>query len=178
MAANGEGLPTVTKRFDAGLVLILKELHDKLDAADACDCPVGLSNDEILVRLVALNKERAKEEARGFVRWLLPKYQVPRFGTPREMAELELVGGGGATREASTTKIPKPAFPTNDQAQTVVVVLALANAVGPLDAVKVAAGFKQGQRVAPKSRPYLPRSRVGSVSSVDGGQTFALRRAA
>ena len=67
--------------FDNGLVLILKELHDKLDAAvaDAYSWPVGLPDEDILVRLVALNGERAGEEARGLVRWLRPEYQFPRL---------------------------------------------------------------------------------------------------
>lgn len=38
---------------------------------------VALSDAEILERLVALNKERAAEEARGLIRWLRPEYQAP-----------------------------------------------------------------------------------------------------
>jgi hypothetical protein len=70
---------------ERGLVLILKELHDKLDAlvARAYGWPEQLSDDDILARLVALNAERAEEEKRGLVRWLRPSYQIPRFGTPR-----------------------------------------------------------------------------------------------
>jgi len=161
-------------------VLILKELHDKLDAAvaTAYGWPVSLTDDDILARLVALNKERAGEEARGHVQWLRPEYQVPRFGSPEEKAELDLVGGG-VTVETAAAKAAKPAFPTNDQAQTAAVVLALANAAGPLDAATVAAGFRQGRRIAPKVEAVLAAlARVGFVSSVDGGRTFALRRAA
>ena len=53
--------------FDEGLVLILKELHDRLDeaVADAYGWPTDLSDEEILVRLVALNREQAREEAEG-----------------------------------------------------------------------------------------------------------------
>ena len=49
---------------DKGLVLILKELHDKLDALvfEAFGWPADLSDEQILERLVALNKERAAEE--------------------------------------------------------------------------------------------------------------------
>lgn len=36
-----------------------------------------MSDAEILERLVALNRERAAEEARGLVRWLRPEYQAP-----------------------------------------------------------------------------------------------------
>ena len=61
---------------------ILKQLHDELDAAvaKAYGWPANLSADEILSRLVALNAERAAEEARGLVRWLRPEYQRTRAG--------------------------------------------------------------------------------------------------
>ncbi|MCA6229732.1 MAG: class I SAM-dependent DNA methyltransferase, partial [Phenylobacterium sp.] len=64
-----------------GRVLILKELHDQIDAAtaQAYGWPVDLTDEEILERLVALNAERAREEAAGHVRWLRPDYQIPRF---------------------------------------------------------------------------------------------------
>ena len=49
--------------------------------------PANVTDDEILARLAALNKQRGAEEARGLVRWLRPEYQVPRFGTAKEKAE-------------------------------------------------------------------------------------------
>ena len=65
--------------YDQGLVGILRDLHDQIDAAvaDAYGWPADLSDDEILHRLVDLNKQRAAEEARGHVRWLRPEYQNP-----------------------------------------------------------------------------------------------------
>jgi len=65
--------------YDQGLIGILRDLHDRIDAAvaDAYGWPVDLSDEEILLRLVALNKERAEEEARGHIRWLRPEYQNP-----------------------------------------------------------------------------------------------------
>jgi hypothetical protein len=64
---------------DAGLVSVLRQLHDDLDAAvfAAYGWPPTLTGAEILERLVALNAERAKEEASGLVRWLRPDYQNP-----------------------------------------------------------------------------------------------------
>jgi hypothetical protein len=63
---------------DRGLVSTLKSLHDDLDAAvsAAYGWPVNLSDAEILERLVALNAERAAEEARGVIHWLRPEYQA------------------------------------------------------------------------------------------------------
>lgn len=64
---------------DEGLVSVLRQLHDDLDVAvfDAYGWPQSLTDGEILERLVALNAERAKEEASGFIRWLRPEYQNP-----------------------------------------------------------------------------------------------------
>jgi hypothetical protein len=65
--------------YDQGLIGILRDLHDRIDAAvaDAYGWPVELSDEDILLRLVTLNKERAEEEARGHIRWLRPEYQNP-----------------------------------------------------------------------------------------------------
>ncbi|MGH6801232.1 MAG: class I SAM-dependent DNA methyltransferase, partial [Methylocella sp.] len=72
-----------------GLVLILRELHDKIDAlvAKAYGWPQDLSDDEILEKLVTLNAERAEEEKRGLVRWLRPEYQRARAGVAPEPAK-------------------------------------------------------------------------------------------
>jgi hypothetical protein len=168
---------TVDERqiFDDGLILILKELHDRLDAAvaDAYGWPLDLDDEEILRRLVALNRERAAEEARGVVRWLRPDYQVPRFGSPREKArqlEADLV--------APDAKAAKPSFPADDMAQTAAVMAALANSARPLDAAAMAATFRQGKRVEAKVRAVLTAlARMGFVATPDGGRTFLLRKA-
>ncbi|MCP5390313.1 MAG: class I SAM-dependent DNA methyltransferase [Sphingomonadaceae bacterium] len=64
---------------DRGLVTLIRQHHDAIDAlvAEAYGWPADLSDEEILTRLVALNKERAAEEARGLIRWLRPEYQNP-----------------------------------------------------------------------------------------------------
>jgi hypothetical protein len=61
-----------------GLVSVLKQLHDDLDAAvlDAYSWPRDLAPDALLERLVALNAERAREEQDGRVRWLRPDLQT------------------------------------------------------------------------------------------------------
>jgi len=62
-----------------GLVALLREIHDGLDAAvaQAYGWPANLPESDILARLVALNKIRAAEESRGVVRWLRPEFQNP-----------------------------------------------------------------------------------------------------
>ncbi|RNI24030.1 class I SAM-dependent DNA methyltransferase [Rufibacter latericius] len=79
------------KTHEQGLVSILLQLHQELDAAvaSAYGWPANLPNEEILVRLVTLNKERAAEEARGFTRWLRPEYQNPQ-GTQQADTGIEV----------------------------------------------------------------------------------------
>ena len=89
---------------DRGLVGVLRALHDDLDAAvaDAYGWPADLPDEALLTRLVALNAERAAEEARGQVRYLRPEFQDPA-GTARKAAE--------AKRQASLVHEPAPAPP-------------------------------------------------------------------
>jgi hypothetical protein len=65
--------------LERGLVSVMRHLHEQIDAAvfDAYGWPRDLSDEEILARLVELNKERRAEEAKGLVRWLRPEYQAP-----------------------------------------------------------------------------------------------------
>lgn len=89
--------------YEAGQIAILKELHDEIDRevfaaygwADLGARLVGkpggttpsphksedqeAAEEELLVRLVALNQQRAAEEKHGTVRWLRPDFQNPRL---------------------------------------------------------------------------------------------------
>jgi hypothetical protein len=54
-----------------------------VESVESVDKPVcGISDAEILTRLVALNRERAEEEAQGLIRWLRPEYQAPGQAVP------------------------------------------------------------------------------------------------
>lgn len=77
---SGEALTAKDKVIhEQGLVSVLKQIHDDLDAAvfDAYGWPHDLTDEQILERLVALNAERAEEERRGLIRWLRPEFQNP-----------------------------------------------------------------------------------------------------
>lgn len=67
---------------EQGLVSVLKQIHDDLDAAvlDAYGWPAKLSDQEILGRLVQLNAQRVEEERTGTIRWLRAGYQKPAEG--------------------------------------------------------------------------------------------------
>lgn len=94
--------------YDQGLIGILRDLHDQIDreTAAAYGWPADLSDDEILHRLVDLNRERAAEEARGLVRWLRPDYQNPQgraVAAKGEQGALDI----GPTETTAKTPWPK-----------------------------------------------------------------------
>ncbi len=168
---------------DKGLILILKELHEKLDALvfEAYGWPRTLTDEQILERLVALNRERASEERRGHVRWLRPNYQIPRFGKKVDKQAAKEEGAQVAADlglpEPSTGK--KVSFPANSVGQTAAVFAALAAATEPLDAATIASGFRKGKNVEKQIGAVLMSlARLGHVASTNAGSKFAIRRAA
>jgi hypothetical protein len=89
---SGEALTAKEKKIhEQGLVSVLKQIHEDLDAAvfDAYGWPHALSDEEILERLVALNAERAEEERRGLIRWLRPEFQNPSGAVVPSQREIE-----------------------------------------------------------------------------------------
>ncbi len=77
---SGEALTGKEQALDdTALVSLLLDLHRRLDdaVAAAYGWPADLPEAAILERLVALNRARAEEEARGTIRWLRPEYQAP-----------------------------------------------------------------------------------------------------
>jgi hypothetical protein len=164
--------------FDDGLLLVLRDLHDRLDAtvADAYGWPPTLSDAEIVARLVALNHQRAAEEAKGTVQWLRPQYQIPRFGSAADRPKLDLVGGGAVPEKAAGAK---PLFPADDLAQTAAVIATLAASPTALDPTGLARTFKQGRKCEAKVVSVLSALvRMGYVVTTDAGQSYLLRRAA
>ncbi|MFN4325792.1 MAG: class I SAM-dependent DNA methyltransferase [Azonexus sp.] len=113
---SGEPLTAKDKAIhEMGLVAVLRQLHDELDAAvlDAygwSDLSPG-DTDTLLERLVALNAERAAEEAAGHVRWLRPAFQNPASAAnpenPKKTATSDLPDVSPAAKPAA--KHPWPA---------------------------------------------------------------------
>lgn len=103
---------------EKSLTSILKEIHDELNSAvfDAYGWPHDISDEEILERLVALNHERADEEAHGLIRYLRPDFQAPAASTvPTKTVEnlaskvRKRKGPAKPGVEASPNKAPWPA---------------------------------------------------------------------
>jgi hypothetical protein len=163
-----------------GLVLIVNELHDKIDAlvAQAYGWPADLSDEDILARLVALNAQRAAEEKRGLVRWLRPDYQRARAGVADAQAAAESGAQIAAPLVLEAGKTQKPSFPSSEVERTAAVFAALAMATKPLDAASIARMYRQGARAEPAVlRVLAALARLGHIHSADG-KSFALRRAA
>lgn len=65
---------------EAGCIGVLDHLHRRLDqaVANAYGWPQGLSDEEVVDRLIVLNQRRAVQEMSGDVRFLRPDYQADR----------------------------------------------------------------------------------------------------
>jgi len=133
---------------DRGLVTLIRQHHDAIDAlvADAYGWPVDLSDEDILTRLVALNKERAVEEARGLIRYLRPEFQDPGYQSPVN----ETMDFGEAAVALPDNIIP---WPKTLPEQVTAVQSILTASLAPLAAQDIARNFK-GKRAA-TVRPVL-----------------------
>ncbi|MCY2989489.1 MAG: class I SAM-dependent DNA methyltransferase, partial [Planctomycetota bacterium] len=106
----GEPLTTTERQIhEQGLVSVLRQIHDDLDAAvfDAYGWPHGLSDEQILECLVALNHVRADEEQRGLIRWLRPDFQKPQ-GPVATQQELEIEDEEPVAPATAAAKEPWP----------------------------------------------------------------------
>ena len=174
---NGcEVLPLSAKERDvheAGLVSVLKEIHDDIDCAtfeaygwsDLIPALVGKpgatapsphktpeqeeAEEELLARLVALNRERAEEERRGIVHWLRPDYQIPKLGHKVKAPEAaEQVEANLVLPEAAKGK---PAWPREELDRIRTLRDILSRATAPASAEMLSAAFK-GRDSAPRRK--------------------------
>lgn len=135
-----------------GLVAVLKELHDELDAAvlQAYGLAPDQSTDALLTHLVALNAQRAAEEKTGRIRWLRPAFQnpqspaagkslsnqeLPAHVPPGLQADLALNSPQSAPKAAAGTQQPWPAT-LPDQVRALAQLLAGATTPQTLPAIE------------------------------------------
>lgn len=154
--------------YDAGQIAILKELHDEIDRetfaaygwSDLGDRLVGrpggttpsphksvdqeAAEEELLVRLLALNRERAAEEKAGKVHWLRPDFQRPRLAA-RVKGETQIEADLGEVARTQDVKWPADGL---DQIRSVRDLLA--RAAAPITVPALAASF--AGRNTPKRR--------------------------
>ncbi len=140
---TGEALTPADKIIhEQGLVSVLKQLHEDLDRAvfDAYGWPLSLTDEELLVRLVALNHERAAEERRGEVKWLRPAYQNPKGTTAEAISDQITVIG-----DIATTAV-KPNFPPTLPEQVAAIQGHLASLEAPATVEAIASAFKGAKK--------------------------------
>ena len=165
---NGCEVPPLSAKerdiHEAGLVTVLKEIHDDIDRAafeaygwaDLVPALVGKpgatapsphktpeqeeAEEELLSRLVALNRERAEEERSGIVRWLRPDYQIPKLGHKvKAPGDGEQVEADLALPEAADSK---PAWPRDELDRIRILRDMLARVAAPASAEMVSAAFR------------------------------------
>jgi hypothetical protein len=171
---RGEPLnPNDRQVHEQGLVSVLRQLHDELDAAvlaaygwedltpallgngsgidsagDAGgDTPSGRSaipgEEDVLQRLVDLNTERAAEERRGLIRWLRPEFQNP--GQQPTGAD-QVQAEADLTAATPAASGPKPDWPKTLPDQFQALRTALAARPGPQSAANLAQSFTRAPR--------------------------------
>ena len=168
-----------------GTVVILKELHEKLDILvfAAYGWPPSLTDTEILRALVDLNKRQALGEAVGQVNWLRPDYQIPRFVSNAEEACTTDPAQSGASNEHEIESIDdrrqmKSSFPTgNELAETAAVMDVLSRVQKPLSIADICGRFSQGRQVEKRVRiTTIALARLGYITSHDGGLAWSLQQ--
>jgi len=159
LAALREGRALTAKektQHTQGLVGVLRELHDELDAAvlAAYGLPADASTDDVLAHLVQLNTQRAAEEAQGHVRWLRPAFQNPQqlpkqellaHDSPALQVDLVEEEASGAAAAVAATAAAKPAqqpWPATLPEQVRAVAEVLARSAVPLGLPAIEACFK------------------------------------
>lgn len=178
---------------DQGLVGVLRELHDDLDRAvfeaygwsDLADQLVGLpgattpypeksdaqaeAEEELLKRLVALNHQRATEEAKGKIRWLRPEYQDPDYDKDsasvyNSASQVE----ANVTTSPTMTKAKKLTWPKSMLEQIAGVKNALQN--GNNTAETITALYKSPKTTLPKVQEALESLASLGLVSCNGNQ--------
>ncbi len=132
---------------EEGLVTVLKDLHEELDAAvaDAYGWPADLADDELLDRLVLLNAERAAEEEQGVVRWLRPDYQRPKAGLHEPKLALDVPASADTATAAPAESATKQPWPKRTAERIQAVRTVVANSAEPLSAKAVAGRFTRAR---------------------------------
>jgi hypothetical protein len=136
---SGEPLNEIERDVhDRGLAGVLYRFHDDLDNAvfAAYGWPSDISDDDLLARLVALNRERAEEEWDGKIRWLRPEFQVGISAAPMQR-EMEVAPAEEAARLSWPRDLPE---------QFKAVRAALAAQASPAAVEEVAARFVRARR--------------------------------
>lgn len=150
--------------YDQGLVGILKDIHDRIDAevASAYAWADDPDDETILMRLVDLNRERFSEEAEGHIRWLRPDYQNPAGrAAPAKGKQTEL---DVAIAESADKALWPKALP-----EQIAAVRSVLSDMGEATPEQVARQFKRGRSAS--VQPLLESlTALGQARLIEGGR--------
>ncbi|MCA9116910.1 MAG: class I SAM-dependent DNA methyltransferase, partial [Planctomycetaceae bacterium] len=153
---SGEELTAKERTIhEQGLVSVLKQIHDDLDAAVAAayGWPADLTDEQILERLVELNHQRAAEEQQGHIRWLRPEFQNPSGETQQQMpgtaADQPAAGKAKAGKaKPATAKIAKQPWPETTEARFLALRDVVEHSPVPLSGDEAARHFTRARKAA------------------------------
>jgi len=161
---------------ESGLVAVLRQLHDELDAAvlEAYGWHDLAPDDTntLLERLVALNAERAREEAAGHIRWLRPEFQNPSAAVNAEkQAKMDLPQNPPSTATTAAQPAAKRPWPTTLPEQVAAIAQTLADSPISLSEAEIAEHFT-GKGLWKKRLPQLLETLValGRARMSDNGR--------
>lgn len=153
--------------YERAHLRVLQQYLDEIDRAvcDAYGLAPNASDEAILEFLVALNSDRAIEEAKGVVRYIRPEFQVraARVERPRRL-ELE-------TRDAAEVRAALQ-WPNTLPEQVVSIGSVLSNAGKPLTAADVARAFA-GKRASTVLPVLDALAAIGQARRLDDGRYAA-----
>ena len=188
LAALREGRALTAKEqaiHTQGLVGVLRELHDELDAAvrAAYGLPASATTDDVLAELVRLNARRAAEEAQGQVRWLRPAFQqAPAAPADQPLPGLapadapEAVAEGTPDAASPAAPAHRPPWPAALPAQIRLLADTLAASATPLSLEQLAARFQGKGRWRERLPTLLDTlAALGRVQPQADGRWAALR---
>ena len=175
---SGELLTAKDKTIhEAGLVAVLRQLHDELDtavlAAYGWSDLAPTATDALLDRLVALNAERSREEATGHIRWLRPEFQNPSAAVNTEkQAKMDLPEKTPST----APKTEKRSWPPTLPEQVAAIAQTLADSTSALSEAEIAERFS-GKGPWKKRLPQLLETLValGRARQSENGRYGASR---
>jgi hypothetical protein len=132
---------------DRGLVCVLKQLHDDLDATvfAAYGWPATLTDAEIVERLVTLNSERAAEEKSGIIHWLRLYSQAKGHAEMILPASQDKPAKRTKTKAAKPARAPKSALPPRMAERVQLVEAALHHFGAAATPADLAQQFKRAQ---------------------------------
>lgn len=152
-----------------GRVLILKDLHDQIDDAvmRAYGWPAGLTDEDIITRLVDLNLQRASQERRGVIHWLRPDYQIEKLGPLAHRADrVQSISVAGAAKS-------KPDFSKKAAAQAGQVLELLRESQIALSPQDIAAQFNNAAKIKEEiGDALISLKNIGQVETTDEGASY------